>query len=65
MNILNILTQVLEAQAIGGLDFSNFQINYEALNKALSITGTGMLGVFIITIVIIIVVNLLNKFTNR
>ncbi|MBP3324197.1 MAG: hypothetical protein J6M16_08395 [Clostridia bacterium] len=65
MNILNILTQVLEAQATGGLDFSNFQINYEALSKALSITGTGMLGVFIITIVIIIVVNLLNKFTNR
>ena len=65
MNFLNILTQLLTAQNSGGLDFSNFQINYEALSKALSITGTGMVGVFVITVVIIIVVNLLNKFTNR
>ncbi|MBE6731776.1 MAG: hypothetical protein E7564_08820 [Ruminococcaceae bacterium] len=65
MNFLNILTQLLTAQNSGGLDFSNFQINYEALTKALSITGTGMVGVFVITVVIIIVVNLLNKFTNR
>ena len=65
MNFLNIVTQLLTAQNSGGLDFSNFQINFEALNKALSITGTGMVGVFIITVVIIIVVNLLNKFTNR
>lgn len=64
MNFLNILTQLLTAQS-SGLDFSNFQINYEALNKALSITGTGMVGVFVITVVIIIVVNLLNKFTNK
>ena len=65
MYFLNILTKALDAANSGGLDFSNFQINYEALNKALSITGTGMLGVFIITVVIIIVVNLLNKFTNK
>ena len=65
MNFLNIVTQLLTAQNSGGLDFSNFQINYEALSKALSITGTGMVGVFVITVVIIIVVNLLNKFTNR
>lgn len=42
-----------------------FSINTDALLKALSIVGVGMLGIFVVTLVIIFVVMLLNKFGSK
>ena len=41
------------------------EFNLEYLLNALPIMGTGMLGIFIVTGVIIAVVTLLNKLTSR
>ena len=63
MNFLNMLASL---QALNGtIDFTKFTVNYDALWKALSVTGYGMLGVFVITVVIIAVVTILNKITNK
>ena len=40
------------------------QLNLEYFLNALPIMGKGMLGIFIVTAVIILVVSLLNKFTE-
>ena len=40
-------------------------LSVENLMEALPIMGTGYLGIFIVTAVIILVVALLNKFTNK
>ena len=37
----------------------------DLLMEALPVMGTGYLGIFIVTAVIILVVSLLNKFTNK
>ena len=37
----------------------------DLLLEALPVMGTGYLGIFIVTAVIILVVTLLNKFTNK
>jgi len=39
----------------------NFEFSIEKLMEALPIMGTGYLGIFLVTIVIILVVMLLNK----
>lgn len=39
------------------------QFDVQAFMEALPIMGTGMVGIFIVTVVIVIVVNLLNKLT--
>ncbi len=39
-------------------------MHMDLLMKALPVMGTGYLGIFIVTIVIIVVVSLLNKFTS-
>ena len=41
-----------------------FSFNPEAFLESLPIMGTGMAGIFIVTIVIVVVVNLLNKLTS-
>ena len=43
----------------------NFGFRPDLLMEALPVMGTGYLGIFIVTIVIIAVVALLNKFTNK
>ena len=40
-------------------------MHLDKLMEALPIMGTGYLGIFIVTLVIIIVVALLNKFSNK
>jgi len=40
-------------------------MHVDLLMKALPVMGTGYLGIFIVTAVIILVVALLNKFTNK
>jgi len=40
-------------------------MHLDKLMEALPIMGTGYLGIFIVTAVIILVVTLLNKFTNK
>ena len=40
-------------------------MHVDLLMKALPIMGTGYLGIFIVTAVIILAVKLLNKFTDR
>ena len=40
-------------------------MRWDLLMEALPIMGTGYLGIFIVTGVIILVVSLLNKFTNK
>ena len=40
-------------------------MHWDLLLEALPIMGTGYLGIFIVTGVIIIVVTLLNKFTSK
>ena len=40
-------------------------MHLDKLMEALPIMGTGYLGIFIVTLVIIVVVALLNKFSNK
>ena len=40
-------------------------MHVDLLMKALPVMGTGYLGIFIVTAVIILAVKLLNKFTDR
>ena len=40
-------------------------INVQAFLDSLSIMGMGMVGIFIVTLIIIAVVEILNKATNR
>lgn len=40
-------------------------MHMDLLMKALPVMGTGYLGIFIVTIVIIVVVSLLNKLASR
>ena len=42
-----------------------FTLHLDYLLNALPVMGTGYLGIFIVTAVIILVVTLLNKFTNK
>ena len=41
------------------------ELSLDLLEKALPVMGIGYLGIFIVPIVIILVVALLNKFTNK
>ena len=43
----------------------NFQFRPDLMLEVLPIMGTGMLGIFIVTGIIIAVVTLLNKWTSR
>jgi len=40
-------------------------INVQAFLDSLPIMGMGMVGIFIVTVIIIVVVSLLNKITGR
>ncbi len=40
-------------------------MHMDLLMKALPVMGTGYAGIFLMTIIIILVVSLLNKFTSR
>ena len=40
-------------------------MNFDVLLSTLPIMGKGMLGIFIVTCVIILVMNILNKFTGE
>ena len=42
-----------------------FRIDWNAVQDALMIMGKGMLGIFVGTIVMILIMVLLNKFTTR
>ena len=43
----------------------NFVFRPDLMMAVLPIMGTGMLGIFIVTGIIISIVNLLNKFTSK
>lgn len=40
-------------------------MNFDVLLSTLPVMGKGMLGIFIVTCIIIIVMNLLNRFTGE